>query len=103
MNNQEYIRAAVELADGWEMFEGGPCILGVCIGSIEPSSKWQPIMLAALAAQLIEQVDATDYDIRVFSHSTMIFHGGHEFRTVSNDGRDMNTIKVVVDSGGIEK
>jgi len=75
----DLIRKAVELADGWEHNKQGDIY-----GPFGPIGYGLTIDLSqeeldALAAQLVRQVDATDYEIRMQSCATTIFHGGEEF------------------------
>ena len=87
MNEQDYIKAAVELADGWT-YHDGDC-------SHEETERWfigcklPQVWLDALAAQLVRQVDAIDGEK---IHNDFIQIG------VGPKDRTMNTIKAIVDS-----
>ncbi len=106
----DYIRKAVELADGWRIRSGmnietgsiwliqGPDKFLSCLVS-EPKSY----MLDALAAQLVRQVDA----LRTPSASVItsdlgsitIWRNRQILAASINDDRTTNTIKAIVDSG----
>lgn len=125
MNDQDYIRKAVELADGWRInlhsdvdenanpFET-EVMWNPSVGSHKLSDPGQTI-LDALAAQLVRQVDALDADadpefirpvlIHIFADSTTI----NDCRQMppphlEYDGPDrtMNTIRAIVDSKVLE-
>ncbi len=92
MNDQEYICKAVELAEGWEI---APKINAV-------------IALDALAAQLVRQVDKALKDWRcleLFEGHTAVrkfeplSETGKDLAACYGEGRTMNTIKAIVDSG----
>ena len=102
MNDQEYIKAGVGLADGWlerDEFIIGPSPL---MDYYTPEGIAQPI-LDALAAQLVRQVDAlTDYGFLTDeSRAAGIYHCGSGSNCVIADSEDrtLNTIKAIVDSG----
>jgi len=102
MTDNEYIRATVELADGfsWEWTQPRKELL-IRFGTVAvnmTNTVYSPWMLDALAAQLVRQVDATDYEIRMQSCATTVFYVGDEFWQVGGKGRTMNTIKAIVDS-----
>ena len=112
-----YIKAAVELADGFE-YKGNETTMA---GSVRPfvetpigflSVSWDafiktPAYLDALAAQLVRQVDELPaqyyYHVEALRDETTVYesHGSCD----SNKGmafgpdRTMNTIKAIVDSG----
>ncbi len=102
----DYIRKAVELADGFDivtekdgtlridtpLFAGYPC----------PVPHPPQMVLDALAAQLVRQVDALDFPVMVIASrdATSIVEPDETFYSPSqNEGRTMNTIKAIVDSG----
>ena len=111
----DYIKRAVELADGWNWLDGkgkwaiwapwNDALLAYSAEHIE--SQW---VLDALAAQLVRQVDAIEnFELLIrrdvtqlinvyseaFEMDEMIeYSGGH--------GRTMNTIRAIVDSGVLE-
>ncbi len=104
----DYIRKAVELADGWEM--SSKTIVTppstVAIGmSIHNPSTW---ILDALAAQLVRQVDKALKDWRcleLFEGHTAVrkfeplSETGKDLAACYGEGRATNTIKAIVDSG----
>ncbi len=99
MNDREYIRKAVELADGFQLTGDGKHF-SLPHGNYLPAIKNCPQQyLDALAAQLVRQVDATNYEVRMQACATTIFYGGKEFWQLGGKGRTMNTIKAIVDSG----
>ena len=81
MTNEEYIRKAVELADGWSIAKNGAITLP------QPNDDyidWPLLYLAdstslgvlldALAAQLTRQVDATNFVIDIHEGCTTVWH-----------------------------
>jgi len=112
MTDQDYIRAGVKLAGGWE-YEGGeicgwidyPDYTGTSFDCTDDMEEhWKD----ALAAQLVRQVDALDdHSIESgFEMTALIISCDLEFRgagsvlnEVEGSDRAMNTIKVIVDSG----
>lgn len=98
MTDNEYIRKAVELADGWEVTDTGDIISPIAAYVGEPMHQ---CFLDALAAQLVRQVDALPEPIRVLADRSCECGAGRSFTVVgtrhSND-RTMNTIKAIVDS-----
>ena len=101
MDKQDYIKEAVGLADGlywtdfseWlEVHEWDEHVVD------DPDQAQRDI--AALAAQLTEQVDATDYRLDIGPKGTVLYEpqGGMFESPGLNSDRAMNTIKVVVDS-----
>lgn len=102
MTDDEYIRPAVELADGFldcgSYFVTPDRPMGVKYSGANQSS------LDALAAQLVRQVDRTDR-YSFFSHrdcaTVTEYVDGYpnEFGgAIGRDNRTMNTIKAIVDS-----
>ena len=107
-----YIKAAVELADGWRISKGGDVhapIDGWPEGFLLPEVG--PFAKDALAAQLVRQVDALDgYFVGVgceFDEANRAAVYGPKFKAChgylisdeSGPDRTMNTIKAIVDSG----
>ena len=101
MNDKEYMLAGVELADGWHTLENAVGFLEVVKtyhGFGGPDSDKE--IIAALAAQLIEQVDALD-DLMVATTkgwAAVENLEGDIFHFAENSDRNMNAIKVIVDS-----
>ena len=105
MNDQDYIRKAVELADGWE-FIGVSVICSPSMTYVGGTAM--PECLDALAAQLVRQVDAKmGVSIRIVSGAAeirVVMMMACSSRTTETFGPDrtMNTIKAIVDSGVLE-
>ena len=94
MNDQDYIRKAVELAESiwpWDYYKG----------FLDESANLNQIEKDGLAAQLVRQVDALDQIAvlpdkimtRVWSDKT-----GECLSEVRSPDRTMNAIKAIVDS-----
>ncbi len=105
MNDQDYIRKAVELANGFggDSFSMWIDALGTNIGSVSDYSEPEQWALDALAAQLIRQVDATHhYAVITDIENTQIedWKSGTGIMIIKSNGYDrtMNTIKAIVDS-----
>ena len=110
MDDQEYIRTAVELAKHWwgagtDAF--GPSDFHRPYVSLAVDSPDTRFFLDALAAQLVRQVDALDTPDTVEITHDSVWVGYRSKnneswkrtrRTKSRD-RTMNTIKAIVDSG----
>ena len=109
MNDQDIIRKAVELADGWEQY-------GKKFFCPWPLPEWRPDKLTeldnavfrdALAAQLVRQVKATGYGTwtnamsPITGNKCVITDWRKPETQTKMDGEDeiMNTIKAIVDSG----
>lgn len=96
MNNDDYIRKAVELADGWYITHiyDGEDIVAWTDRQYPPSFVLQSMDrwgLDALAAQLVRQVDALEgYWVK-------------NICCISGDDRTLNTIKAIVNSGVLEQ
>ncbi len=105
MDDQDYIRKAVELADGWQYDEiGHTGIYKIFLPdtmNIWVSFDYQPA-LDAIAAQLVRQVEDIDsawLDISSCGYvSIFVGDGDEEVATQFGDDRTMNTIKAIVDS-----
>ena len=97
-----YIRKAVELADGFEVVADNLAISGLRLLPCDPDNPHQ-VFLDALAAQLVRQVDALDEPMAVIieRNYTTLMDGGNT-QVVGNEGRTMNTIKAIVDSKVLE-
>ena len=119
MKDEDYIRKAVSLADGWDIAENSA--ITIPNGGDNWFVDWPTVYLNnwpddglqfvadALAAQLVRQVDALSDDhcvaidtfqVRVFSESGYTNFVSKDL-SVNND-RTMNTIKAIVDSGVLE-
>ena len=115
MNDKDTLRAAVELAEGWEHHTdpSGELWLapeGVHRPHVNGSSLWiwdelpAPI-LDALAAQLVRQVDALDgYFIEVSKgwacvREALSYEAVSDVNAKYGPDRTLNTIKAIVDSG----
>ena len=101
MNHQDYIRAAIDLADGWKYYDDDPYVDSP-LGSAFLSPLKEGV-LDALAAQLVRQVDAKNMvhltvDRRGVSINGLRQRLAREERSGTQD-RTMNTIKAIVDSG----
>lgn len=105
MNDSEIIRKAVELADGWgiTMWLGRPMVHcpiddidGFHIGHLPT------VFLDALAAQLVRQVDALKmaHIVIAQAQSTVMWpgNGAHAM----GEGRTMNTLRAIVESGVLD-
>lgn len=106
MSDEEYIRKAVELAEGWYFFDDDR--VECCTNGHYTFDVDDQIFLDALAAQLARQVDAIEgiefdskgsNEVYVWDHrpgkNRVAAHG------ISTD-RTSNTIKAIVDSGVLE-
>lgn len=105
MNDQDYIKRGVELADGWAIH--GKSLAMPCDAhrDLWDLTDLDPCHLDALAAQLVRQVDATGrYRVETDQDYSLV----HENMKPDNDvivfskDRTMNTIKAIVDSGVVE-
>jgi hypothetical protein len=106
MNDTDYIRKAVELADGWDLAEGQ---LTLPNGKFTYVTKndFPQYYLDALAAQLVRQVDALEgYWILHDGHGMAIIHSNRIDdgfpQRVQNSDRTLNTIRCIVDSGVLD-
>lgn len=98
----DYIKKAVELAEGWgfpsesQFLPGSPPIAespSGYMGAIEAT----PELLDALAAQLVRQVDALG-DLKLVVSDDAAYFTNIKIISIGPD-RTMNTIKAIVDSG----
>ena len=112
----DYIRKAVELADGWALerdSDDEPFYLyqaGKADWYFDEGPMWldslPQIFLDALAAQLVRQVDALP--IQLFESGgvgqALVWKSNHlmDKIEVRGDDRTLNTIKAIVDSGVLE-
>lgn len=107
MNDTDYIKAGVELAEGWEpcLYEGTGEMYAAEVfdigDQVYPEEQHHK---DALAAQLIRQVDAISTDKLYFQSDTedVTVHTGEEFVSpviVAGPDRSMNSIRAIVDSG----
>ena len=96
MTDDEYIREAVSQADGWRYWGNDNFVVkGVEIHA----PTW--VIKDALAAQLVRQVDATEYRLDVGPKGTVLYEPqGDMFESPGLDpDRTMNTLRAIVDSG----
>ncbi len=105
MTDQDYIRKAVELADGWAVNKTGQTITsgGGYFGKVEDQE-----IQDALAAQLVRQIDALDTKfVLMDGHGLIIIQDvntiGDAVCRVEGPDRTMNTLKAIVDSGVLNK
>ncbi len=109
MNDTEVIKAAVGYADGWELKENRIYFIDLFHGDMGvPLSNCPKWMLAALAAQLVEQIDAMPinaYVIAYWMQTTILVDGKIKYETKprENQGRTMNTLRACVDFYSQEK
>ncbi len=129
MTDQDYIRKAVELADGWEIDnqEDGDAEYDYLsqAGNMEWHFNEDPmwvndipeIFIDALAAQLVRQVDSVaGYDLVSYTERAEIesdLQRSPDGKTICrswrvvaqsiNQGRTMNTLKAIIDSGVLNK
>lgn len=111
MTDQDYIRNAVELADGFEnqINEAGNYIeihdvpyARIYLDVPRQDNQW---VFDALAAQLVRQVDElSDYWVITRPHRTRIMAGliSGIFKEAEGPDRTMSTIKAIVDSEVLE-
>ena len=108
MNDQDYIKEGVELADGWHLERKFKPFVSIARG---PNHVHGPVIckpiLAAIAAQLTDQVDAmgdggsNDFiDTTRFGATVFLDNDLDDMASVEVEGPDrrMNTIKAIVDS-----
>lgn len=102
----DYIRKAVELADGWSGPNGVGQVVtsgGGYFGNIDDQE-----ILDALAAQLARQVDALGDDLHLEVHrgwTAMRKNGSSGWSDIAaayGPDRTMNTILTIIDSGVLE-
>ena len=110
MNDQDYIRKAVELADGWiacDDFFMLPNLSEIRYDGLRShvsdgyvQEALEQIHKDALAAQLVRQMDATEYRVLTDDDETTIHYKEEsEYRFASyGPDRTMNTIKAIVNS-----
>ena len=108
MNDQDYIRAGIELADGWEYDDDIHNKVWVRPDhyAYANNDDSQQIYLDALAAQLIRQVDALpDYFVSTTEGVAMVHKQLNDntdrsegYYEMDGDDRIMVTIKAIVDS-----
>jgi hypothetical protein len=103
MKDEDYIRKAVELADGWGLVIQKGDAFAIFPPNTRPIQCHFRFVRDALAAQLVRQVDATQYEVCIAPSYTEVgdFSEDGEECLAVEDGSDrtMNTIKAIVDSG----
>lgn len=117
MNDQDYIRKAVEIADGWKWIgsydDGIDYAVRAAEYEFDKLDTDQQIIRDALAAQLVRQID-TGQNSRIVSTSggvsvmTDYFEEGRRigYRCVAEEtgpDRTMNAIKAIIDSEVLEQ
>jgi len=98
VNDQDYIRKAVKLADGWRWFSLSTdhekryaiIINGKNVGIPENLANLPEFIKDALSAQLVKQAEP-------------LSETGEDLAACYGEGRAMNTIKTIVDSKKLEK
>ena len=110
MTDQDYIRKAIELADGWEPVDaiaGGMYMVIVTLPGEDGEFKvrirdFTGLWLDALVAQLVRQVDALAGEryvwLTVYRTQTDLASPDKENIWQKGPDRTMNTIKAIVDS-----
>lgn len=101
MNNQDYIRAGVELADGWENGpENGPGsnVVQCGFGNDQSLDSIKQPYLDALTAQLVRQCDSKG--ILVYCKVLTLMIGDEKY---GGADRTMSTIKAIIDSKVLEE
>ena len=98
----DYIRKAVELAEGWSEVTCNSTPLEI----MEAPSGYrgaliEDVLLDALAAQLVRQVDAAGWCMVITTDISEILAGDSSTFAEGPD-RTMNTIKAIVDSGVLD-
>jgi len=107
MNNEQYIRKAVELADGWSIGEMNSDVVHI------PDTAYHgyidlTYVKDALAAQLVRQVDALPNEYHLVSGRESLLieiddeaegMGFKNIAWVEGPDRTMNSIKAIIDSG----
>ena len=99
----DYIRKAVQLADGWHV-SSDDCVTTDEFGGLAHPTESE-ILLDALAAQLVRQVDAIDaiYVMSYPDKSAVIDDGLLDVVGIhEGPDRTMNTIKAIIDSKVLE-
>lgn len=102
MNDQDIIRKAVELADGWS-YQPIDFVWIHQHGADEAYSLEVQWVLDALAAQLVRQVDALPEPkpmIICSATACSVVHPDESYLMEGNDaGRTMNTLRAIIESG----
>ncbi|KKM71033.1 hypothetical protein LCGC14_1434620 [marine sediment metagenome] len=106
MNNQDYVRKAVKLADGWQLTNDEEYVIPPYGGYCPSIMNFERLFFDALAAQLVRQVDALNnidvdcYGERIYLR---VWSGLHRKEVeVVGTNRTMNTIKAIVDASVLE-
>ena len=111
MNDKDYIRKAVELADGWRIAKADGRVWTPITRSgsaMDRPEQMSGFYLDALAAELVRQVDSVvqPYRIDIYHDVTQLFFDDSITERMEaysgGNGRAMNTTKVIVDSGVLE-
>jgi len=96
----DYIRKAVELADGFGYAEGNIALKDRQQYRVE-ADMTEPFILDALAAQLVRQMDSRVIWLEIQRGTTRL-KAGNEITKEYGPDRTLNTIKAIVDSGVLE-
>jgi len=97
VNGSDYVKKAVELADGWRLDGNGVWPPRPLPGAPFQEATKVQVTLDALAAQLVRQVDATVYSCQVGRGMAQCYNSIQQ-----GPDRTMNTIKAIVDSGVLD-
>ena len=106
MSDQDYIRKAVELADGWEPFNSVAvkCRGDVMWTNLNDEDETAQVTLDALAAQLVRQVVGVDgIEVIVQHGEAALWAFDSMLGSSKGPDRTMNTIKAIVDSGVLDQ
>ena len=109
MADSDYIKAAVELAEGFVNGRGYIVYQSRPMGCPIDNQE----MLDALAAELVRQMDAVGYEVEIYNTTSGLTVGGrckgpednyqiiepHRYIRADGPDRTMNTLKCIVDSG----
>ena len=104
------IRKATDLADGFtwdELSELGHYWIGVIQANGDGDKTWfhyeDPVVVDAVVAQLVRQVDETEWKVHVYKGQTIICNGKDEDYCIhKGDDRTENTLRAIIDSRILE-
>lgn len=98
----DYIRKAVELADGFDLTENQLTFPSGHYFTVDSEMDIRDWMMDCVAAQLVRQVDALGAGYECWwldADTCLVLIPGQETVKVVGANRTMNTIKAIVDSG----